>query len=142
MIDVSSMPAINATLNATSTLLLTAGYLFIRRHHVWAHMTCMLSAFATSMLFLAGYLFYHFQVGHVEFRGAGAVRSVYFSILVSHVLLAFTVPPLALVTLYRAFRQQFDRHKAIARWTLPIWLYVSVTGVVVYWMVYKLYPNA
>ena len=141
MIDVSSMPAINAGLNATSTVLLVTGYFFIRRRRVQAHMRCMLAAFVTSMLFLTCYLVYHFRVGHVEFRGAGAIRPLYLAILGSHVLLAFTVPPLALTTLYRAFREQFDRHKAIARWTLPIWLYVSVTGVVVYWMLYKLYPS-
>ena len=140
------MPAINAGLNATSAVLLTVGYLFIRQRRVTAHKSCMLSAFVTSTLFLICYVVYHIGrhrltgSAHMEFRGEGAVRVVYFSILVSHVLLAFTVLPLSLTTLFRAFRQQFERHRRIARWTLPIWLYVSVTGVVVYWMLYKLYP--
>ena len=141
MIDIRDMPAINAVLNATSTVLLTAGYLFIRRRRIIAHKACMLSAFVASTLFLACYLVYHFQAGHVKFPGEGAVQVLYFAILFSHVLLAVTVLPLSLTTLALAFRQQFDRHKRIARWTLPIWLYVSVTGVVVYWMLYKLYPS-
>ena len=134
------MPAINAGLNATSAVLLTAGYACIRQGRVAAHKACMLSAFATSTLFLVCYLVYHYRVGHVEFRGTGPVRAVYLSILASHVLLAFLVLPLSLTTLYRAYKRQFDRHRRIARWTLPIWFYVSVTGVVVYWMLYKLYP--
>ncbi len=144
MIEISDMPAINAGLNATSAVLLTAGYLFIRRRRITAHKTCMLSAFVTSTLFLICYVAYH--VGrrrltgsaHVEFRGEGAIRAIYLSILVSHVLLAFLVLPLSLTTLFRAFREQFERHRRIARWTLPIWLYVSVTGVVVYCMLYKM----
>jgi uncharacterized membrane protein YozB (DUF420 family) len=140
------MPAINAALNATSATLLAAGYVCIRLGRVAAHKTCMLAAFGTSTLFLICYLTYHIGrqrltgSAHVEFRGEGVVRIVYFAILVSHVLLAFLVLPLSLTTLYRAYKQQFDRHRRIARWTLPIWLYVSVTGVVVYWMLYKLYP--
>ena len=140
MIDIRDMPAINAGLNATSAVLLTAGYLFIRRRQVTAHKACMISAFLTSTLFLACYLVYHFKVGHVEFQGEGMVRGIYLAILLSHVVLAFTVLPLSLTTLTFALRERFDRHKRIARWTLPIWLYVSVTGVVVYWMLYKLYP--
>lgn len=140
MIDVTAMPAINAALNATSAVLLTSGYLFVRNRHVTAHKTCMLSAFATSTLFLVCYLVYHFNVGHVKFQGSGAIRLVYLAMLGSHVLLAFAVVPLSLVTLYRALGEQFDRHKRFARWTLPIWLYVSVTGVLVYWMLYWLYP--
>ncbi|MBI3469706.1 MAG: DUF420 domain-containing protein [Planctomycetes bacterium] len=135
------MPAINAALNAISAVLLSAGYLLIRRHRVTAHKTCMISAFLTSTLFLACYLVYHFQAGHVKFRGEGVLRALYLMILISHVLLAFTVLPLSLTTLAFAFRERFDRHKRIARWTLPIWLYVSITGVVVYWMLYRLYPG-
>jgi uncharacterized membrane protein YozB (DUF420 family) len=142
VIDIRDMPAINAALNATSAVLLTAGYLFIRLRRVTAHKTCMLSAFVTSMLFLACYVLYHFHVGHVEFQGEGPVRALYLAVLLSHVVLAFTVPPLALAALTFAFRERFDRHTRIARWTLPIWMYVSVTGVLVYWMLYKLYPNA
>ena len=140
------MPAINAGLNATSAVLLTAGYVFIRQRRITAHKSCMLSAFATSTLFLICYLAYHIGrqrltgSAHVEFRGEGAVQGVYLTILLSHVLLAFLVLPLSLITLYRAYKQQFDRHRRIARWTLPIWFYVSVTGVVVYWMLYKMYP--
>ena len=136
------MPAINAGLNATSAVLLTAGYVCIRQGRVSAHKTCMLSAFATSAIFLTCYLYYHYRVGHVPYQGTGAIRTVYLAILASHVLLAFLVLPLSLMTLYHAFRNNFDRHRRIARWTLPIWLYVSVTGVVVYWMLYKLYPSA
>lgn len=138
------MPAINAVLNATSAVLLTVGYVCIRQGRVTAHKTCMLAAFATSTLFLICYLTYHIGrqlvtgSAHVEFRGEGVARVVYLTILVSHVLLAFSVLPLSLTTLYRAYKQQFDRHRRIARWTLPIWLYVSVTGVVVYWMLYKM----
>ena len=148
VIELTDMPAINAGLNATSAVLLTAGYVCIRQGRVTAHKTCMLSAFATSTLFLICYLAYHIGrqritgSAHVEFRGEGAVRVLYLTILLSHILLAFSVLPLSLTTLYRAYRQQFDRHRRIARWTLPIWLYVSVTGVVVYWMLYKLYPSA
>lgn len=138
MIEISHMPAINAALNGTSAVLLTAGYLFIRRRRIAAHKACMLSAFATSAIFLACYLVYHYHVGHVEFQGTSPVRLVYLAILASHVLLAFLVLPLSLTTLYHAFRNNLDRHRRIARWTLPIWLYVSVTGVVVYWMLYGL----
>ena len=143
VIEITDMPAINAGLNATSAALLTAGYILIRQRRVTAHKTCMLSAFATSTLFLICYLAYHIGrqrltgSAHVEFRGEGAVRGVYLTILLSHVLLAFTVLPLSLTTLVRAYKQQFDRHRRIARWTLPIWFYVSVTGVVVYWLLYQ-----
>jgi len=125
-------------LNATSAVLLTAGFVCIVRRRVAAHRACMLAAFATSALFLACYLVYHYHVGHVAYSGRGAIRAVYLTILASHVLLAVLVLPLALATLYRAFRADFPRHRRIARWTLPIWLYVSVTGVVVYWMLYKM----
>jgi uncharacterized membrane protein YozB (DUF420 family) len=136
VIAVEALPHVNAALNATAALLLLAGYACIRRRLVSAHKACMLAAFAASILFLACYLTYHFQVGHVRYEGVGAIRAVYFLILVTHIVLAVAVVPLALVTLYRAWREQFDRHRRIARWTLPVWLYVSVTGVVVYVMVY------
>jgi len=132
------LPTLNAGLNATSAVLLLLGYRFIRRRQVAAHRACMLAAFAASSLFLIAYLTYHFQVGSVRFTGTGGLRSVYLTILASHTLLAALVPPLAIITLWRAMRARFDRHRRIARWTLPVWLYVSVTGVVVYWMLYHL----
>jgi putative membrane protein len=135
---VSDLPAVNAGLNSLSTILLVAGYGNIRRHNIPAHRLCMLLAFATSTLFLISYLTYHYHVGSVPFTGQGWIRPVYFTILITHVTLAATILPLALVTLYRAWRERFDRHRRIARWTLPIWLYVSVTGVVVYVMLYRL----
>jgi putative membrane protein len=130
-------PTLNAILNATSALLLVAGYAFIRRRRIRAHRACMLAAFASSILFLVSYLVYHYQVGSVRFQGSGWVRGVYFAVLISHTVLAAVVPVLAVITLVRALRQRFDRHRAIARWTLPLWLYVSATGVVVYWMLYR-----
>ncbi len=138
MVPLSYLPGINASLNSASALLLVIGYLLIRRGRVSAHRVCMLSAFATSTLFLVSYLTYHYQVGSVPFEGRGWVRPLYFSILISHTVLAAAIVPLVLVTLVRALRGKFERHRRIARWTLPIWLYVSVTGVVVYWMLYRL----
>ena len=138
MLPITSLPALNASLNAVSAVLLVLGYLFIRRRKIAAHKLCMISAFATSTLFLASYLVYHYHVGSKPFSGQGAIRAVYFSILISHVVLAAAIVPLALVTLRRAWKEQFDRHARIARRTLPIWIYVSVTGVVVYWMLYRL----
>lgn len=135
---VGDLPAVNATLNATAAVLLAAGYLFIRRRRWRAHRACMVAALAVSLAFFVSYLTYHAQVGSVAFQGTGAIRTVYFTILISHVILAATVPFLATITVVRALRRRFDRHKQIARWTLPIWLYVSVTGVVVYWMLYRL----
>jgi putative membrane protein len=138
LISVSQLPSLNAALNSLSAILLIAGYLFIRSRNIKAHKTCMLAAFASSILFLISYLVYHYQVGSVPFQGQGGIRLVYFTILLTHTILAITVVPLALVTLYRAFKERFDRHRRIARWTFPIWLYVSVTGVVVYWMLYQI----
>lgn len=141
MVSLSTLPAVNALLNASSAVLLIIGYRFIRRRQVARHKVCMVSAFVLSVAFLVSYLTYHVQVGSVRFHGQGWIRVLYFTILVSHTLLAALVPPLAVMTLSRALRGKFDKHRAIARWTLPIWLYVSVTGVVVYWMVYRLYPS-
>ncbi|MGH7411840.1 MAG: DUF420 domain-containing protein [Candidatus Methylomirabilis sp.] len=138
-VPLSVLPAVNAALNGTCTLLLTVGYVFIRRRKITAHKACMVSAFVTSILFLISYLTYHYHVGSRPFGGQGAIRSVYFTILISHTILAVAIVPLALVTVYRALRGRFDRHVRIARWTLPLWLYVSVTGVIVYWMLYHLY---
>jgi uncharacterized membrane protein YozB (DUF420 family) len=138
LISVHDLPAINATLNATATVLLVWGYILIRRRSIAAHRLVMLAAFATSSVFLVCYLIYHYNVGSVRFPRAGAIRTVYLSILTTHTALAAAVPPLAIITLSRALRGRFDRHRRIARWTLPVWLYVSVTGVVVYWMLYRM----
>ena len=136
---VHSLPAINATLNAISTVLLVTGYVHIRGRHVAMHKRCMIAACVTSTLFLACYVIYHLQVGSVPFTRQGFVRPLYFTILLTHVILAASVPPLAIITLWRGLKSRFDRHRAIARWTLPIWLYVSVTGVLVYVLLYQ--PN-
>jgi uncharacterized membrane protein YozB (DUF420 family) len=133
-----ALPTLNATLNAISTILLVVGYLLIRRQRIAAHRACMVAALICSVFFLASYLVYHSLVGSVRFQGTGVVRTVYLSILLSHTVLAATVPVLALITLARALKQRFDRHRVIARWTLPIWLYVSVTGVTIYWMLYRM----
>jgi len=137
-IDASTLPGVNAALNATAACLLTAGYWFIRHKQVRAHQLSMVAAFVVSGLFLTSYLYYHYQVGSVAFTGQGWVRGVYFAILISHIILAAVILPLALVTLYRALRGRFELHKRIAKLTLPVWLYVSVTGVVIYWMLYGL----
>lgn len=137
----SSLPAWNAALNSLSAVFLLAGFLFIKSRNRSAHRACMLTAFGCSILFLISYLFYHYQVGSVPFRGQGWIRPVYFTILLTHTILATAVVPLALITLTRALRERFDAHRRIARWTFPIWLYVSVTGVVVYWMLYWLVPS-
>jgi uncharacterized membrane protein YozB (DUF420 family) len=138
MLDVTLLPAVNATLNGTAAVLLIAGYIQIRRGRIDAHRTCMLAAFTTSALFLVAYLIYHALVGSVAFTGQGPIRTLYFTVLVSHVILAALILPLALVTLRRGLRRDDARHVALARWTLPIWLYVSVTGVAVYWMLYQM----
>jgi uncharacterized membrane protein YozB (DUF420 family) len=137
-VSFSDLPALNASLNALSAVFLTAGYRNIRRKNVGAHRACMLTAFGFSTLFLISYLTYHAHVGSVRFLHYGWIRPVYFSILITHVTLAAVILPLAIVTLSRALKQRFDRHRQIARWTLPLWLYVSVTGVVVYAMLYHL----
>ena len=138
MITVHDLPAINATLNATAAVLLVWGYVLIRRRSVAAHRSVMLAAFVTSTVFLCCYLIYHYNVGSVRFPRTGAIRTIYLSILATHTALAAAVPPLAIITLSRGLRSRFDRHRKIARWTLPVWLYVSVTGVVVYWMLYRM----
>ncbi len=136
--DVGDLPALNASLNLFSALLLGCGYYFIRRREVGRHRFCMVAAFVVSCFFLASYLAYHYHAGSVPFTKQGWIRPLYFTILITHIILAAAIVPLALVTLYRAWRERFDRHRQIARWTLPIWMYVSVTGVVIYWMLYKL----
>jgi uncharacterized membrane protein YozB (DUF420 family) len=137
------LPTLNASLNGVAAVFLAAGFVAIRHRRVHVHRACMLTAFVASTLFLTSYVVYHAQAGSVRFPGYGWIRPVYFSILVSHILLAAAILPLVLVTLYRALRGRFDRHRRIARWTLPIWLYVSVTGILVYLMLYHLYaPSA
>ena len=138
MLQLTDLPTVNAALNGPAAILLVIGWVLIRRRRIAAHRAVMIAAFSCSVLFLISYLTYHFQVGSVKFQGAGAVRTVYFTILLSHTVLAAAVPFLAVITLVRALRERFDRHRAIARWTLPIWLYVSVTGVAVYWMLYRM----
>lgn len=132
----SDLPALNAALNTTSAVLLSCGYVFIRKKRVAAHRACMLLAFLASTLFLVSYLTYHTGAGSVPYRGTGWSRPLYFTILISHTILAAAVVPLALVTVTRALRGRFDRHVPIARVTLPIWFYVSVTGVIIYMMLY------
>ena len=134
----SFLPSLNAGLNATSAFLIILGFILIRQGAWTGHALCMCSALGTSTLFLVSYLTYHFFHGATPFPGHGWVRPVYFTILVSHTILAVTVVPLTILTLTRALRSQFDRHVKIARLTFPIWLYVSVTGVVIYWMLYRL----
>jgi len=134
------LPHLNAILNATSAILLVTGYTFIRLRRITAHRNCQISAFVCSTLFLISYLTYHYFHGATHFPGQGIARPVYFTILISHTILAVVIVPLVLVTLYRAVRKDFVRHQKIARWTLPLWLYVSVTGVLVYLMLYQIYP--
>jgi putative membrane protein len=137
--DFSIFPAINATLNGTSAVLLVTAHSMIKRRRIATHRALMLAAVTTSSLFLISYLYYHWHVGSVHFPGHGWSRPVYFSILISHTILAAAIVPLVIVTLSRALRERFDRHRAIARWTYPLWLYVSITGVVIYFMLYHLF---
>jgi len=136
--DLSALPRLNAALNGTSALLLSAAYVFIRRRQVRRHRLCMLSAFSLSVLFLVSYVIYHALAGSTRFAGPDWIRPIYFTILTSHIALAALVLPLALTTLYRAWQGTLVKHRRIARWTLPIWLYVSASGVVVYLMLYHL----
>jgi uncharacterized membrane protein YozB (DUF420 family) len=139
---VLDLPGVNATLNAVSAMLLAAGYRFIRRGEVGRHRLCMVAAFAVSVLFLVSYVVYHYNVGSTRFPGTGWIRPAYLTLLGSHVLLAALVPPLAVVTLYRGARGDVPRHRRIARIALPVWLYVSVTGVVIYVLLYRFYAAA
>lgn len=138
MIAVTDLPAVNATLNATSAVLLAAGLYFIKRRNREAHRRAMLAALGVSVAFLACYLVYHYNVGSVKYQRQDWTRPLYFAILLSHTVLAASVPVLAIITLRRAWLGDFARHRRIARVTLPIWLYVSVTGVIVYWMLYRM----
>jgi putative membrane protein len=138
---ISYLPHLNALLNATSALFLIAGYRLIRAGFTRAHRNCQLAALVTSTCFLISYLTYHYYHGDTPFPGQGIVRPFYFTILITHVILAIVILPLVLTTVYRAARGDFIRHRRIARWTLPLWLYVSVTGVIVYLMLYRIYPS-
>ena len=135
--DYQALPRVNAMLNGASAALLVAGFACIRAQRVHAHAACMLTACVTSTLFLVSYLTYHAHVGSVRFPGQGGARTLYFAILISHTILAVGIVPLVLRTLYLAARRRFAAHRALARWTLPLWLYVSVTGVIIYWMLYR-----
>jgi putative membrane protein len=137
-VTIRDLPTLDAVLNTSSAILLASGWVLIRRRQRDAHRLAMLGALAASAAFLTSYLVYHSQVGSVRFAGRGAVRAVYFAVLLSHTLLAVAIVPLVLITLSRALRGRFDRHRALARWTLPLWMWVSVSGVVVYWMLYEM----
>jgi putative membrane protein len=134
----ADLPAVNATLNATAAILLAIGWLLIRRRKWRQHRAVMIAAFCTSVLFLISYLTYHARIGSKHFPGVGTIRTVYFTILLTHTALAVAIVPLVLVTLSRGLSARYDRHRVIARWTLPLWMYVSVTGVIVYLMLYRL----
>ena len=137
--SISELPTLNATLNGLAAILLVSGYVLIKRGDRRKHQWCMLAALTTSALFLISYVTYHLNAGSRPFPGQGPIRLVYFAILITHVMLAATIVPLALITASRGLKSQFDRHVRIARWTFPLWLYVSVTGVVIYLMLYVLY---
>lgn len=139
MIPLADLPAVNASLNAACTILLLAGFTFIRARKIAYHRFCMVTAFICSTVFLGFYLYFHFHAGVIRFGGHGAIRAVYLVILITHTTLAVVIVPLILITLSRALRERFAAHRAIARWTLPLWLYVSVTGVIVYWLLYIAY---
>lgn len=139
LLPLHTLPLLNALLNSLSAILLCSGYIAIRRRCVSLHKTCMLTACCTSALFLVSYLTYHYHVGSKPFTGQGGIRLVYFTILISHTILAAVIVPLVLLTLTRAWKAQWLRHRRLARWTLPLWLYVSVTGVVIYLMLYQFY---
>ena len=141
--SVSDLPALNASLNAISAVLLAAGYVFIRRGHKIAHRNCMIGAFGVSCVFLVTYVLHKILVKgvHTKFGGEGIIKILYYAMLFSHILLAMVIVPMALVTMTRALRERFDAHKHIARWTWPIWMYVSVTGVLIYFLLYQIFPQ-
>lgn len=140
--SISDLPAVNAGLNSLTTLLLIAGRIAIHRRRESVHRGCMLGATVTSVIFLASYLAYHAQAGHTVFRDPAWFRPIYLTILLTHTLLAAVIVPLVLASLYRAMRGEFDRHRRVARWTWPLWMYVSVTGVLIYWLLYHRFPQA
>lgn len=136
--SVTDLPALNATFNAISTVLLITGWIFIKRGDRRNHKRCMVAALVTSTMFLTSYVIYHAQVGSVPFRGTGLIRTVYFAVLIPHVILAAAIVPPVLITASRGLTAKYDKHRRIARWTLPLWLYVSITGVIVYLMLYQM----
>jgi putative membrane protein len=138
----SDLPAVNAALNTFSTIFLTCGYVFIRRQRQVAHRNCMIGAVICSAIFLTCYLIYHYNAGRTVFRDPAWFRPIYLTILLTHTILAVVIVPMVLTTLYRAATRQFDRHKRIARWTWPIWMYVSITGVIIYFLLYHIFPQA
>ena len=137
----SDLPAVNAALNTLSTIFLTCGYIFIRRQRQVAHRNCMIGAVISSALFLTCYLIYHYNAGRTVFRDPAWFRPIYLTILLTHTILAVVIVPMVLTTLYHAARRQFERHKKIARWTWPIWMYVSITGVLIYFLLYHVFPQ-
>ena len=139
--DYNLLPHLNALLNSTSAICLVVGYFFIRSKKVFAHLVAMTAGLVASSVFLTSYLIYHYHHGTTRFAGAGVARAVYFTILISHTILAVVIVPLIAVTLWRAWHGEYARHRRIARWTFPLWLYVSVTGVIVYLMLYRIYPS-
>ena len=139
--SISDLPVVNACLNGLSAVFLTAGYVFIRRKNQAAHRNCMVSAFVTSTLFLVCYLTYHYHAGRTVFKDPAWFRPIYLVLLLTHTVLAVVIVPMILITLNRALKQRFDLHKKIARWTWPLWMYVSVTGVVIYILLYHLFPQ-
>ncbi len=139
MVGISDLPLVNATLNGTAAILLGIGYALIRRGRVRPHHRLMVAAFVTSTLFLVSYLVYHAHAGSKPFPGHGLARAVYFFILITHIVLAVAIPPLSIVTLWRGWTGRYDSHRRVARWTLPLWIYVSITGVAIYLMLYALY---
>ena len=139
--SLSDLPAVNAGLNSLSTVFLTAGYIFIRRQRQVAHRNCMIGAVISSALFLTCYIIYHYNAGRTTFRDPAWFRPIYLAILLTHTILAVAIVPMVLMTLYRAARRQFEQHKRISRWTWPIWIYVSVTGVLIYFLLYHIFPQ-
>jgi Predicted membrane protein len=137
-VTISQLPTLNAVLNSLSAIFLITGYFLIRNRKIRLHRFFMICAFITSMLFFTSYVIYHLHTGSKHFPGVGAARSAYFTILISHTILAASIPVLAIITLSFGLRAQYERHRRIARWTLPLWLYVSITGVVIYWMLYRI----
>jgi uncharacterized membrane protein YozB (DUF420 family) len=137
-VQISDLPTLNAVFNSTSAVFLLVGYFLIRTGKIRQHRICMIIAFCASILFLISYLIYHAHTGSKHFPGTGAIRKIYFAILISHTFLAAAVPPLAIITIWRGLKRRDAKHRKIARWTFPIWLYVSITGVIVYWMLYRL----
>lgn len=140
--DVTILPTINALLNSASAVLMITGHRFMHQGRIAAHRACMIAAVSSSSLFLVSYLYYHFHAGAIRFQGTGWIRPVYFTILTTHTILAAAVVPLVLITLILGLRGNFEKHRPVARWTYPIWLYVSITGVLIYFMVYHWFRPA